>query len=85
MSLSVPPVTSSVTSGYTGYRGAQPPRVTPIPAASIDPATVQTEVKFDLNRQEITFDGAMSSSPVRNGDWIVITAASKSCSLLSTP
>lgn len=83
MSLSVPPVTSSVTNGYAGYRGMQPPAATPTPPLSIDPATVQIEVKFDLNRQEITFDGAMLSAPVRNGDWIVITAASKSSSAIT--
>ncbi|KAH7397638.1 hypothetical protein BKA64DRAFT_672448 [Cadophora sp. MPI-SDFR-AT-0126] len=80
MSLSVPPVLSSVTGGnYAGRMHYHPPKpnsATEIPDAS----SLQVEVKFDFHRQEVTFvDEKLLSSPVRNGDWVVVIAASRSC------
>ncbi|PVH68585.1 hypothetical protein DL98DRAFT_506721 [Cadophora sp. DSE1049] len=82
MSLSVPPVLSSVTG--TNYAGRMHPHLAKANASSAteipDASSLQIEVKLDLHRQEITFvDEKLLSSPVRNGDWVVITAASRSC------
>lgn len=79
MSLSVPPVAKGVTNPYVGMRGMPgivPPSVdTASISAAPSPGSDPTDVKFDYSRQEVTFDSSISS-PVRNGEWIVVTAAS---------
>ncbi|KAH9220067.1 hypothetical protein DL95DRAFT_443142 [Leptodontidium sp. 2 PMI_412] len=77
MSLAVPPVLNSVTaSSYAGRMNYQAPG-TPVDALP-DMKSLQIEVKVDFHRQEITFDAALPSCPVRNGDWVVVAAASRS-------
>jgi hypothetical protein len=77
MSLAVPPVTTSFTHAYGGLRHGFVPSK---PQSQQTPSTQETllvtnfEVKFDLSRQEIMFDGK-SPCPIRNGDWIVVTTA----------
>ncbi|KAL2069945.1 hypothetical protein VTL71DRAFT_14625 [Oculimacula yallundae] len=76
MSLSVPPVQSSVTN-YS-YGGGRAPQIAgEAPDQLSDFKSLLHEVKFDIQRQEITFDPGLSSCPVRNGDWVVITAAGR--------
>ena len=87
MSLSVPPVLSSVTgSTYAGRIHPTLPKNGTKPAVEIpDASSMQVEVKFDLQRQELTFlDEKLMSSPVRNGDWIIIIAAGKSTPIRSS-
>lgn len=87
MSLSVPPVLSSVTgSTYAGRIHPTVPKNGAKPAMEIpDASSLQVEVKFDLQRQEVTFvDEKLMSSPVRNGDWIIIIAAGKSTPIRSS-
>lgn len=80
MSLSVPPVLAAVT--FATHAGRMGMAVAPHVAAAVpDASSLQIEVKYDAQRQEITFDSGLPSSPVRNGDWVVITSESKSSSL----
>tara|TARA_R110002060_G_scaffold21987_2_gene29811 strand:- start:736 stop:2388 length:1653 start_codon:yes stop_codon:yes gene_type:complete len=84
MSLSVPPVLSSVTgSNYAGRMHPTLPKNGANPTMEIpDASSLQIEIKFDLQRQEVTFvDEKLMSSPVRNGDWVIIIAAGKSTSI----
>ncbi|KAK2629920.1 hypothetical protein QTJ16_000740 [Diplocarpon rosae] len=59
MSLVVPPVMGS------GISNSSP---------IDDLAKTEIDIRFDQNRQEVTFDN-LQSSPVRNGEWVVIKPA----------
>jgi len=69
MSLSVPPVASSVTRAYM-------PHAYHVPISNPPPATetqVGLDVKLDLNRQEVIFEEGQTC-PVYTGHWIVVNA-----------
>jgi ubiquitin-conjugating enzyme E2 Q len=76
MSLSVPPVASTVTqlmgSAHQHHQQQGESRTD----AGQDISDKLVTVKYDLNRQEVIFEDG-KSCPVRNGDWIVITPAGK--------
>ncbi|KAH7346789.1 hypothetical protein BKA65DRAFT_399825 [Rhexocercosporidium sp. MPI-PUGE-AT-0058] len=76
MSLAVPPVLSSVTAASYAGRMHYPASGTPVDEIP-DASLLQIEVKFDFHRQEVTFNSSLPSSPVRNGDWVVITATGR--------
>ena len=67
MSLSVPPVTSSVTRALVAHAYHQPQ----VNAAGTNDAQVGLDVKLDLNRQELIFE-ENQACPVQVGNWIVV-------------
>ena len=73
MSLSVPPVTTSVTQTNTGRLGMDPRGSVPAPPSEELSAPTIIEVRYDVGRQELVFETGSGVSPVRNGDWVVIT------------
>jgi hypothetical protein len=75
MSLSVPPVRYNVTTANASRYYQQPAAAPSVKAVEME-TVPPIEVKFDKGRQEIIFENS-TTCPVRNGDWIVITTASK--------
>lgn len=73
MSLSVPPVTKSVTSAYAGGRHRPTPQA-PKTVSTISKKPTALEVKLDMDRQEVIFD-AVGVCPVRRGDWVVMSSS----------
>ena len=70
MSLSVPSVSTSVTSFRPTSRSFQPP-ILPAQVPVEEPPNSAVDVKFDLCRQELLFDNS-TTCQIRRGDWIVI-------------
>jgi hypothetical protein len=69
MSLSVPPVSSSVTTTFIPHSyGPSPVNAT---AANVEP--VGLDAHLDLNRRELIFE-KVKTSPVQVGNWIVVSA-----------
>lgn len=88
MSLSVPPVTRSVTrkinvraSTAALFLNLPQPEKGPNDEGAVSDGTAPPhngfDVKFDLSHHELMFD-ATTSCPVKNGDWIVITTQGQS-------
>lgn len=67
MSLAVPVIGTFVTTNTASQIRTQPVALQP-QAIELPPSAI--DVRFDQARQEIIFDGG--SSPVRNGDWIML-------------
>ncbi|KAK6585901.1 hypothetical protein PZA11_000958 [Diplocarpon coronariae] len=72
MSLVVPPVMGPVTTAYG--TGRLVPASFDAHSPTLDVSKAQIGIRFDRNRREVTFYG-FESSPVRNGEWVVIKPA----------
>ena len=70
MSLSVPPVTSSVTRAFAAHAYYQPQANSP----TANETQAGLDVKLDLNRQELIFEEGQTC-PVQAGHWIVVNVA----------
>ena len=55
-----------------GYQAPAP--AVPLPISPTITTSV-VDVRYDAGRQEIVFPGSIVSSPVYNGEWVVITIA----------
>lgn len=74
MSLSVPPVTMSLTQTWQPQYAHQLQPVTPVPVTQ--PGIKLIDVKFDFNLHEIIFEDGQSC-PVYQGNWIVVTTVGR--------
>jgi ubiquitin-conjugating enzyme E2 Q len=70
MSLSVPPVSTTVTRAFANYNYHQPQVNSP----TTSEAQVGLDIKLDLNHQEIIFEEGQAC-PVQAGHWIVVSVA----------
>ncbi|TVY21133.1 Ubiquitin-conjugating enzyme E2 Q2 [Lachnellula arida] len=76
MSLAVPAVIFRRTNYQASSRGA-PQAGIQTPRTSDESAKILTDVKIDINRHEIVFDGSQEGSPVRKGDWVIVTTGGR--------
>jgi ubiquitin-conjugating enzyme E2 Q len=70
MSLSVPPVATSITRAFAPHAYYQP-QVQPL---TTNETLTGLDVKLDLNRQELIFEEGQTC-PVQAGHWIVVSVA----------
>jgi len=73
MSLAVP----AVIDRRTNYQASMRQRDAQQPGKTLgfsdESAEILTDVKVDFNRHEVVFDGSQGESPVRKGDWVIVT------------
>jgi hypothetical protein len=81
MSLAVPPASTATTYtpsdthlSYHHILAPTPGLVLTTNLSAVNALPGLHDVKYDMNRQELIFE-ENSTSPIRNGDWVVIMTA----------